>query len=116
VRLQQGSIVWVRVADAAGRNPKCRPAVVVTPTAEITPGETILVVAATGMFDLPLSPNQVELPWHRNRHPLTGLTKRCVAVCDWLVEIDPSYIDRVGGLVPSAVLADILARIPRDPS
>jgi mRNA-degrading endonuclease toxin of MazEF toxin-antitoxin module len=53
VSLTQGSIVWVVVSDAAGRNPKCRPAVVVTPIDEITDDNSFVVVAATSTFSKP---------------------------------------------------------------
>lgn len=115
MRLQQGSIIWATVADSAGRNAKRRPAVVVTPTAEIKAGEPMVAVAATSSFDASLPPNLVELPWHRSRHPRTGLSRRCAAVCDWLLEIDPSRVEAIGGVVPSAVLAEILARLPSIP-
>jgi hypothetical protein len=33
--LCRGRIVWVELTDPQGRNPKCRPAVIVTPTEDI---------------------------------------------------------------------------------
>lgn len=110
--LQQGSIIWVVVADKGGVNPKCRPAVVVTPTDEITDDDTFVVVAATSTFTKPLPENQIELPWKAGGHPVTGLYKRCVAVCDWLAEVSHSDVDSIGGIVPPAVLRKILAQIP----
>lgn len=112
MRIQQGSIVWVKVKDQAGRNPKCRPAVVVTPSAEIVPGETIVVVAATSSFSRPLPQNQVALPWQHGKHPQTGLYKECIAVCDWLVEIDQSQIVELVGVCPSSTLSAILSKLP----
>jgi mRNA-degrading endonuclease toxin of MazEF toxin-antitoxin module len=114
VRLQQGSIVWVRVGDQAGRNPKCRPAVILTPTNEISPGEQLVAVAVTSTFSKPLPQNQIELPWQHGGHPVTGLKKRCVAVCDWLIEVDQSAIEAIGGVAPPLVLTAILAQIPPD--
>lgn len=110
--LQQGSIVWVIVDDTAGRNPKCRPAVVVTPTEEILPDQSIVLVAATGTFSKPHPENQVPLPWHRNKHPVTGLFKECVVVCEWLFEVEQDQIDSIGGVCPPNVLAKILEQIP----
>ena len=111
--LRQGSIIWVQVNDPAGRNPKCRPAVVITPTEEIKPGEVLVAVAATSTIPNPLPDRVVELPWHANRHPLTGLYKRCIAVCDWLIEFSQEDVQKVGGFVPSATLLKILARLPK---
>jgi mRNA-degrading endonuclease toxin of MazEF toxin-antitoxin module len=105
----------VTLSDQAGRNPKCRPAVVVTPTNEIVPGENVVVVAATSTFNYPLPQNCVELPWQNRGHPVTGLNKRCVVVCDWLVEVDQSAIVGVSGIAPSGHLAAILAKVPPVP-
>lgn len=112
VQLKQGSIVWVEVHDQAGRNPKCRPAVVVTPDTEINGVDPVFVVAATTTFSKPLPANTVALPWHASKHPVTGLKKECVAVCDWIVEIQPSHIQTVVGRCPVAILTEILRRLP----
>jgi len=109
----QGQIVWVRVSDQAGRNPKTRPAVILTATDEISDDEPIVVVAVSTRFDRPLPDNKIELPWHRDRHPVTGLRRRCVAVCDWLVEIRPSAIEDVAGTVPPAKMRQIISRVKR---
>jgi len=111
--LRQGSIVWIKVKDQAGRNPKCRPAVVITPTNEILPDGPLHVVAAVGTFSKPLPSNRVPLPWQRGGHPITGLYKECVAVCDWLLEIEQSDVDGIGGICPPQQLAQILANLPK---
>lgn len=111
--LKQGSIVWVVVSDQAGRNPKCRPAVVVTPTDDIVQDASFVIIAATSTFSSPLPDNRIELPWHPARHPVTGLYKRCVAVCDWLTETTHDKVQGEAGVVPPGVLARILQKIPR---
>lgn len=110
--LQQGSIVWVTINDLNGRNPKRRPAIVVSPTSAIQAGEPIVVVAATTRVEKPLPSNRIPLPWHRSGHPVTKLKAECVAVCDWLAEIDQSAIEAIGGACPQNVLIQILATIP----
>lgn len=115
MEIQQGSIVWARFDDPQGRNPKCRPAVIVTPTNEIVEGGTLVAVAATSTLTDPLPAHHIALPWHPSRHPKTLLRKRCVAICDWLVTIQPSQIENVGGTVPQGVLMAILANLPADP-
>lgn len=111
--LRQGQIVWVEIRDSAGRNPKCRPAVVLTKTSEIHDGEPIVVVAATGRIDQPLPKHHVALPWMHSRHPVTGLYKPCVAVCDWLAEIEPSQVISVGGNVPTHIMMEIVRQATR---
>jgi mRNA-degrading endonuclease toxin of MazEF toxin-antitoxin module len=110
--VQQGDIVWVKVDDQAGRNPKCRPVIILTKTSDILPGSKISAIAATGTFDEPLPQNKIELPWNPSRHPVTGLYKRCVAVCDWLLSIDQNDIQDIGGRVPPVTFAKILEQIP----
>ena len=111
--LQQGSIVWLNLDDQAGRNPKCRPAVVVSPTNEITTDGPIYLVAAVGTFSKPLPENCVPLPWQHGKHPVTGLYKECVAVCDWVVEAKPSAVVAIAGVCPRHVLDKILDQLPR---
>lgn len=111
--LQQGRIVWVRVCDPNGENAKQRPAVIITATAEIIPDRPIVAVAITSTLNDPLPPEYVELPWHRNKHPRTGLRKRCAAHCHWLLVINPSDIQAYAGIVPDAKMVEILARIPK---
>ncbi|MDY3552718.1 type II toxin-antitoxin system PemK/MazF family toxin [Gemmata sp. JC717] len=79
--LQQGRIVWVELLDPQGRNPKRRPAVVLTPTAEIEPGGEIVVAALSTQLDQSPADVSVELPWHRDGHPRTKLNRRAVVVC-----------------------------------
>jgi mRNA-degrading endonuclease toxin of MazEF toxin-antitoxin module len=110
--LQQGRIVWVTVCDPNGKNPKERPAVIITATAEIKPGQPIVAVAITGTLENPLPPAYVELPWHRSGHPRTGLKKRCAAQCQWLIVIKQDDIKEYAGIVPESKMVEILARIP----
>ena len=112
--LQQGSIVWINLDDQAGRNPKCRPAVVVTPTHEINPDGDIQLVAAVGTFSKPLPPNRVPLPWQHGGLR-TRRDKPCVAVCDWVVNAKASAIISIGGVCPRSVLSKILAQLPPSP-
>jgi hypothetical protein len=65
--LEMGRIVWAEIADAHG-NRKLRPAVIVTPTANLESAQVIDVVAVTSRLSDPLPPDQILLPWHPNRH------------------------------------------------
>lgn len=64
--LAQGRIVWVELLDPQGRNPKARPAVILTPTAEIQPEGTVVAAAVTSNLDASPAELCVELPWHRD--------------------------------------------------
>jgi hypothetical protein len=97
-----GQILLVSdVLDPDGQNPKTRPIVVVTPDVEIAEGGGLFGVAVTGTFPDPLPADAVELPWHRQGHPRTGLNKPAVAVCGWIVPIDSILIVKSKGFVPA---------------
>ena len=104
--LQQGRIVWAEVLDPQGRNPKVRPAVILTPASEIK--EEVVVAARTSRTDDSPPEVSVELPWHAGGHPRTKLDRRNVVVCTWLVTILISAIQGTLGLVPFAQMARIL--------
>jgi mRNA-degrading endonuclease toxin of MazEF toxin-antitoxin module len=72
-----GRIVWVEVADPQGRNPKRRPAVIVTPTEEIQPDGMVRVVAISTQFEAAPPEVQVELPWDRRGTAKTQLRQPC---------------------------------------
>src|SRR5438128_509948 len=105
-----GQIVWAEIADANGIR-KLRPAVIVTPTERFTSGGPLDVVAVTSRLASPLPDNYVLLPWHPQRHPRTGLNRRCAAVCTWLAQILEADIRDVAGIVPAAVMRTILTTV-----
>ena len=110
-QLCRGRIVWVELLDPQSRNPKRRPAVIVTPDAEIrSDGELWVVGISTQLFESPAEV-QVELPWHRDRHPRTGLKERCAAVCTWMERVSVASIQGYMGIVPGRQLLDILKQI-----
>ncbi len=114
--LCRGRIVWVELIDPQGRNPKCRPAVVVTSDEEIRDEGEVWVVAISTQLDEAPAEDQVELPWHRSGHPRTGLKERCSAVCTWMERVSVTAIRGLAGVVPGRQLLDILTRIqPPDP-
>jgi mRNA-degrading endonuclease toxin of MazEF toxin-antitoxin module len=108
--LSQGRIVWVELLDPQGRNSKRRPAVVLTPTAEIRSDGEVVVAALSSQIDQSPPEVSVEIPWHRDGHPRTKLNRRNVAVCSWLVAVSVASIraDDFGGIVPFAQMARIL--------
>lgn len=106
--LHQGRIVWAELLDPQGRNPKVRPAVIITTTPEIRPNGEVVVVAVTTQPDMAPAEVCVELPWQRGGHPRTKLNQRNVAVCTWLVTIPMAEIESVGGVVPLAQMSRII--------
>jgi mRNA-degrading endonuclease toxin of MazEF toxin-antitoxin module len=109
--LCRGRIVWVELFDPQGRNRKCRPAVIVTPDADIrADGEVWVVAISTQLQEAPAEV-LVELPWDRRGHPRTGLKERCAAVCTWMEKVAVASIQGSAGIVPGRQLLDIQTRI-----
>ncbi len=106
--LQRGRIVWVEIPDPNGRNPKLRPAVILS---QIESDEPFVAVAVTSTLPAPLAPSMVELPWHPKGHPRTRLTRRCAAVCNWLVELTADQVRDTAGLVPDRPLQEIFRKV-----
>lgn len=108
--LHQGRIVWVELLDPHGRNPKRRPAVILTPTDEIDEEGDVVVAALSSQTDQSLPEVSVEIPWHRDGHPRTKLDRRNVVVCTWLMTLSVASIqpEDIGGIVPFAQMARVL--------
>jgi hypothetical protein len=107
---QLGSVVWAELEDANGFR-KVRPAVVVTATANIVPAGTLRVLAITTRLANPLPDDHVLLPWDGRGIARTGLRRRCAAVARWQAEIPVSAVQQVIGILPSAVLEELLDKI-----
>ena len=107
----RGRIVWVEIVDPQGRNPKLRPAVIVSATEAIQEGGQVWCVAVSSQLDEAPAEEQVELPWHRDGHPRTQLRQRCAAVCSWLVPVSLDAIRQYAGTVPGRQLNQILQRV-----
>lgn len=117
-QLCRGRIVWVELLDPQDRNWKCRPAVIVSPDADIRPdGEVWVVAISTQLHEAPAEV-QVELPWDPRGHSRTKLKLRSAAVCTWMEKVAVASIQGLGGTVPGRQLLDILTRIkpPEPPS
>jgi mRNA-degrading endonuclease toxin of MazEF toxin-antitoxin module len=118
--LQLGRIVWAEIADANGI-PKLRPAVIVTPSDRITPATPLDIIAVTSRVPEVLPDDHVLLPWHAQGHPRTGLNRKFAAVCTWVARIRHTDIRDVAGVVPGAVMLEILSKVtallspPSDP-
>ncbi len=109
--LCRGRIVRVEVLDPQNRNPKIRPAVIVTPTDEIRPDGDIVLVAITGSVNAAPAEMQVALPWHAQGQVGTRLTKPSVAVCSWVFTSPVSKIQKYGGIVPDRQMLQILDKL-----
>lgn len=99
------------LARPARAQSKCRPAIIVTPDADIRDDGEVWVVAISSQLQESPAEDQVELPWDRNGHPRTKLKARCAAVCTWMDKVKVAEIKVSVGIVPGRQLLDILTRI-----
>lgn len=109
--LRVGRIIWAEIADPNG-HVKSRPGVIVAcPDDEAVP---LTVVAITSHFPSEVPDDYVELPWHAQRHPRTGLNRRSAAVCFWTGFVPRTSIVNRAGVVPPTLMVEILtkARLP----
>ena len=105
-----GQIIWAEIADLNGIR-KARPAVVITPDDEIKPSGPLEVIAITSFLPQPLPDDHVLLPWHAQRHPRTGLKRKCAAVCSWSAKITEKDVQSTVGLVPDPLMLEIMAKV-----
>lgn len=107
---QLGSVVWAEVADANGIR-KVRPAVIVSPSADIAAGQPVRVVAVTTRLPTPLPDDHVLLPWDPQGKARSGLRRRSAAVAGWQAVISLADVQQVMGVLPPAVIHELLAKV-----
>ncbi len=107
---QLGSVVWVEVADPNGHR-KVRPAVIVTPTADIMPTKPVHLVAITTRLPDSLPDEYVLLPWDPQGNARTGLRRKCAAVASWQAVASVENVQSVVGLLPPATIRELLAKV-----
>lgn len=108
VILRQGLIVLAEVPSAE-HNP--RPVVIIRAPSGNDPKEIAFVTGISSAVDTPPPAHHVLLPYHPKGHPRTGLTKRCVAKCDWSFTIEQQHIVGVKGYVPVSYMKMILDQL-----
>jgi len=114
--LRQGSVIQAWISDPQGHNRKLRPLIIVTPTDEISAGDEFYAVAVTTSFAEPLNPDEILLPFHPSGQAKSGLRKKCVAKCSWLVPLLPADVHDVQGFIATPRLAIILRTVGQLPS
>jgi mRNA-degrading endonuclease toxin of MazEF toxin-antitoxin module len=104
--LRSGMIVIVDLADPQDRNRKERPVLVLSDAEDVSEDEIVQGVAITGAVDQVPPGYRVELPYSSSARSRarTGLRKRSVAACNWIVEFDVKDILRKIGDAPPAAL------------
>jgi hypothetical protein len=111
--LRRGRIVWVSLRDRRGYS-KDRPAIILTPTHDITDEDDLELMAITTTYADPTPKDHVELPWRNSGHPVTRLKRRSAAVTTWLDFASPADVLELGGDVPPKLMLQILDSLGRE--
>ena len=109
--LRYGRLIWAVLKDRNGYR-KLRPAVILTPTREISDTEPFVVAAVTTTFADPPPLDHVELPWNADpRRVSTRLARRSAAVVSWLEVVYSDEVEDVAGDVPSRTMQRVQAAL-----
>jgi hypothetical protein len=103
-------VVWAELEDTNGVR-KVRPAVIVTPTADIAAGRPVRLVAVTTRLPTPLPGDHVLLPWDRQGKARSGLRRRCAAVAVWQATVPVEAVQQVVGILPPKVIEELLSKV-----
>ena len=95
--LRRGRIVWIELLDPQGRNPKRRPAVVLTDTPDIRADGVLLVAGVSPALGLAAPGLGVALPYNPTGRVSTKLRKPCEVVCDWLASVPLAAVEPTEG-------------------
>jgi len=107
---EQGRVILATVFDPQGRNPKTRPAVIISETTQIQADGRIACVAITSSVPDEIPDDFVLLPFQPQGKVRTGLRMRSAAMCSWLFEISEDKIEKYVGLVPTQLMKEIIER------
>jgi mRNA-degrading endonuclease toxin of MazEF toxin-antitoxin module len=99
------------VLDPQGGNPKVRPLVIVTPTAEISNTTPLVAVAITSEFSQPEADDEVAMPFDPRGRVGSGLKVPCVAKCRWQCILTTSEIIERKGYISTDKLTEILNKL-----
>jgi PemK-like, MazF-like toxin of type II toxin-antitoxin system len=108
-----GRIVWATIPDGRRLARERHPAVIITPTDDITDGGTFWVVGVSTKDHLSPPAERTELQFDPTGRCRTKLKRRCWAVSTWLEEIAASDVESYVGIVSDEVMAEIVGKIPK---
>jgi len=108
---RNGQVIWAAVKDRNGFE-KNRPLVILNPNDEIEPHLPLVCAAISTRFKLPLKLTEILLPWAQHgRSVSSGLWEPCVAVLDWICQVEQADVKRIVGLLPDVAMRAIQKRL-----
>jgi hypothetical protein len=107
-----GDILLVKdVLDPLGKNPKTRPVVCLDDFEEIKDSQTFLGLATSTKFRFPLQFDEVLLYDRLGVRDRTGLSKPCVAKCEWIFTFEKARIVKKLGAAFEHQLQQIIEKL-----
>ena len=108
----RGDIVYARVADPGGlRIDHDHPVIIWTATEKIPTAAKIHVVVVSSQITTPHPRGHIPMPWRVGGHPITGLSKPCVAKCNWTPALTAADLHRHIGVTPTAIMEQIYVEL-----
>ena len=111
--LSQGQVVRIAVPDPRGKNPKSRPVVILTETAELADNDEFVVACISTQFSEPLPQHCIPAPWSPDGHAKSGLRQPSVVKCRWLLKVKREDVEETLGHLSSATMLDIMREVTR---
>ena len=106
-RFQFGQIILAYMQDGRGRT-KERPALIISRDEENDRGEDLQVIAITTQIEDPCPPYHVVLVTTSDANRGAGLSKPCVAKCNWVREVKQDKVIRSLGFLHLDLLTEIV--------
>lgn len=102
------------VVNPQGRWAGRHSAICLTTKAEYTSGSPIKAVVVSSQLHYTAADCMVEMKHGKGRrHPQTGFSKRCAAICCWVVVVDEDDIVEYRNIIWGSLLRDVLDCIAR---
>ncbi len=111
-RFQFGQIIEAYISDGHGRT-KERPALIISSDLDNDRGEDLQVVAITTKIENPSPPYHIVIASMSKPDPRTGLSRPCVAKCNWLRNVKQNKVIRSRGYVDPDLLDEIVDQLDK---
>ena len=105
-----GRVVRATIPDSRGLAHEYHPAVIITPGDRIVAGGKFWVVGISTKSHL--AAEDVRTAMQYGPQCRTGLTRKCWAFSDWLVELEVGDIHEYAGMAAPLTMAEIVSKIP----
>jgi len=109
-----GKVVLLRnVVDPQGNQAGKHYAIILTSKDEYAAGKPLRAVVVSSKLGYTAKECMVMMPWARPKHPQTGFSEKCAAICCWIVQIQETDIIQYGKYIWGSLLHDVISCVAR---